>query len=513
MVVQALKTRRLMRRFGIMGAAAAIAIALGSFVIYSTDHKPIIAATSSPSGSLAAPSGAPSGSPAPSPVATSLAPVVDDTMTITIFRPIPASVSFPITCDSASFRLSSVTGTLYGEQVSANFADSTFELQRDGKAAYSAYVSNGQGNQPTEADLLAGLSLSLEGGDGTPVASGLPSVPFKGLGLTDFIRAYASVNCPWASAPTTEPVVGGGSYGSASLVLDAPAAATVTTPIYCFWSTKTTIDHYQLPEDVNLFGERVHLSAWESFDRLEIDRHIFANYTPRLATYQIEASAAGSGTVRFRNLTPDPESYPTGEPLPSPIDSFITPLGGNEAARSLSGTLTWTCGDPPDGTPDATPTAPPVQPAPSESPINWPQPVMTVKGRPGSWKGDNSSCGIGWRDPHGIAIGGMGQCGGPDWWVPTTVVQVKPGATLLINVPGFKLSPGMLAEASVAQVDYYRGGAPSPLATARPVASGNGLSIKAPASGDWVLDVQVKGKAADGSTINGTFYFHVRVVE
>ena len=442
------------------------------------------------------------------------------TLTLDIGGPVAATLAVPVTCtwsdsrSATSFRLVPTQTSLYGEPVTVAFVGGladyqTLVLERQGQARYYDPYDV-LGSQMPGHLLNTNLNLLLD-------TSQAAALPFEGMAAGDELVGQVFVDCGWAPAglpaPSLDPS-GPLSRGTATLVLDTPASAAVSLPLDCQWSSKTRVVYYTFPGTIDLFGEQASLYLGDhgptSSPLLSIYRWELAEYTGSGATYQTEGYGTGRGSITFHGLTPDPESYPWGNPLPSPIDPFIRPLGDNEAARSLSGTMTWDCGAPPASVPVVEPS---YVPEPAGTPIARPRAVLTIKGRAGSWSGE-ARCGQNWIGPDGNPIGGLVQCGGPQWGVPDEVVEVKAGSTLVFTVAGFKLAPGDMTAAPADRVEYYRGGEPDVVVTIDPIASKQpSLSYLAPAPGDWVLVVPISGAAADGSTFSASYLFHVRVAE
>ena len=516
------RRRRALQRIGLV--AAAIVVAAGTFAIYNSEQKPVVATTPSPS---AGPSS--TGTPSPSASAPSIArsiapsqlPTSSGTMILDIATPVAAKVDVPVVCSwsdtssVASFRIVSKPVTLFGEQVTAAFVDDATSgyqelvLQRPGQARYY---------DPYDVMRLLFPALSTELNLRLDTSQGA-AVPFKGTAASDELVGNVSVDCGWppigvpaAPLATNAPM----SRGSATFVLDAPASATVTTPIDCQWDWKTHVVFYSFPQYIELFGEEVSLQLGDGGQpdnpQLTIDRLNLALYDGTGATSQADGYGTADGAIHFRNLTPNPESYPMNEPLPSPLEPFIKPIGGNSAAANLAGTLSWSCGPAPAGLPDVAPTPEPTTPEPSGTPLVTPSLALTVKGQQGSWPG-TELCGMEWDLPTGGPVSGIyNDCWGPEWLVPSEVVQVKAGSTLVVTVAGFKLAAADITGAPTARVKYYRGGQPDQTITIHPIASKlASLSYTAPAAGDWILQLLVRGTAADGSAISATVFFHVVV--
>jgi hypothetical protein len=355
------------------------------------------------------------------------------------------------------------------------------------------------------ASVLAVVALVVFAGHHEPIVSATPTP-------SPTVSAGPSASNAASAGPDESP--SSTSTGTITLALDAPASTTVTTPLACEWSSRSHVFYYN-GAPVSLFGEQVTLAinAGVGVQPFEIDRPELALYDGTGATYQSDGIGRGTGTIRFQNLTPNPESYPLNLPLPSPLDPFIKPIGGNPNARTLSGTVTWDCGAPPAGLPDADPTPEPVPTAavPSAMPIESPEAVLKASGTAGSVPG-SPWCGVAWYLPDGSHVGGIGECGGPFWSVPSPVLEVKAGSTLTFAIAGFRLAPADVTVAPVARVEYFRGGTPDVTATIRATATAGGtLTCKSPATGDWVAAVHINGTAPDGSTVGGDFFFHIRV--
>ncbi len=310
-----------------------------------------------------------------------------------------------------------------------------------------------------------------------------------------------------ATSPETPTIYA--SPGTITLNLNAPASASVTAPLLCEWSSKNHVASYD-GTSADLFGERVSLwlTGANGEPTFQIERQDLAQYDGTGAAFQSQGYGTGTGIIQFQDLTPNPESYPINQPLPSPLDPFVKPIGDNPDARSLSGTLTWDCGAPPAGLPEVDPTPEP-QPTDTGTPIVRPKAVVTVGGN--AWQAVGiASCGVDVYGPDGAPIGGEGQCGGPDWIVPDAVVEAKPGSTLGLAIEGFQLDPTDVTAAPVSRVEYFRGGAPDVIQTIHATsAAGGALTFAAPPAGDWVVRVQLGGIAPDGSRVHGDFFFHV----
>jgi hypothetical protein len=491
-------------------AVVALVLAAGILAISRNDSRSIAAETPSPSLNATA-------KPMPITPPPTHPASYDGLMTLTIVGPVPATAEFAVMCTRTSLEPLLVSSTLYSEQVTAAFDNGAFRLLREGNAPYS--VINYDGQPGSVRDLLSdSLEFALDADYRSPDGSSIPPFePFAGMLAGDTIVARLTADCDWASAaatpqpPAAQPE--GTTRGSANLVLDAPASISVETVIDCSWSSKerASID---FPQPVEIFGESAtpFLEPTDSaLPPFSIRRQFYASYSGRGATFRVDRTDPSNGQLHFQNLTPDAETYPEDRPLPSPLEPFLTPLGGNPAAAALSGTMTWNCGDPPAGMPATEPTHGATPIASPGSGSNGPLAILTVAGVPGSLSG--SSCGGHFVGPDGIPT--WGDCFTSSWFVPTGVLEVPAGSTLVFSAGGgYKLSSADMTLASVREVTRYRGGEPGSALTVHPSSSTQGrLRFGAPGVGDWVLLLPLEGKAADGSTFEALFTFHIRVVE
>lgn len=429
----------------------------------------------------------------------------------------------------ASISPGSTKVTLFGESATATFLEgiqpgyATLVLERQNQARYFSTT-----DILSASDLKSFYSwteLQLDSSD----AQGVPVRPFSGLDITDTVMVGVSVECGWPPAAVPPgPLYSEQeqSRGSASLTIDGATPVTITTSIDCQWTSKKRVVHYTFPVPSELYGERAWLdmNAWTEprdpvfgiYRQGEV-----ATYTGSGATFEAHGWNAPQGTLEFHNLTPDPESYMAGVPLPSPIDSFIKPLGGNEAARSLSGTIAWDCGAPPSSVPDVEPTYSP-EPLPTadatdEAPADehvWPEVTVAVSGQEGTVAPEVDFCISRMWDPNGGMLGESLQCGEDNASVPKTTAAAKAGSELTFSVPGYKLASPTLKIASVSEVTRWRGGWPDTAVEAKPKSSATGgATFATPAAGDWVAIFVVDGTDSKGYRITASYWVRVTVTE
>ena len=146
------------------------------------------------------------------------------------------------------------------------------------------------------------------------------------------------------------------SYGAAVISFSSPDRPAVVGGLSCLWAPG---GEYSEPGvvalkrfSVVLAGEQaeIWLGPPMTFgDSLEfaIHRHGAASYVPGPGTGSVVFPGANdwsSGTMRFDNLAPSPETAP---PLTSSPAEWIGPLGGDAAMARLTGTVAWACEPPP----------------------------------------------------------------------------------------------------------------------------------------------------------------------
>jgi hypothetical protein len=390
-------------------------------------------------------------------------------------------------------------GKLFGESVVARIsADYWVRIDR---GPLPPYVSGGGSEYNATASGSWGVDVDVEGAGAR--FSGSTSIMFAGVF--------------WDCGPTPDDVPLSTvdpsgleiTIGEATLNLDAPVSVSVTTPVRCKWRSTREVE-LSLPRPVVLFGETLRLQVTPSPDLvwLQADPN-FPVYPMERALYTFRTSTGhgfgtGTGSVEFAKFAPDPDSYQPAVPLPS---GFLRPLGGQEAAASMSGSFSWDCGAMPAGVPEATP-IPTIDPAfPTFGPMpEWPVMVLTAPGQPAT--PGEGVCGGTWSGSGVIDV----VCGPIDWWVPDKTIEVKAGSRFTMSMATFTLEPTTLEYASVARVEYYRGGRPDTVASIKPASStSTTVTYKAPGLGDWVLQFHAKGTGADGSTIDFSYAFRIHV--
>jgi hypothetical protein len=515
------RRERIGLRVGMLAAAASIAvIVVGGFVLLSPDRHdvatsptppPTIVPTTTPNGT---PSASPASNPSATPAASRTMPELTGTLTLRFDESVDHPIVIPVACtwldtstiDSVSIPPMAVE--MFGEQVSPSF---------DGSAAGTLFVIYRQGrpNYVDDGSLMPGIrqghesgqvALHLEGSAADPAAS------FAGT-TGDLYPSY-SLDCGEPPAGVPQPSLdpnGDITRGTATLTLSTPAAAPVSTVVECQWGSAQHVLYYSFPSKVALFGEPARLlmglAGSDSVLALERDGAV-ASYTTRMGSIQATSLTAPAGSLTFHGLAPDPETYPAAQPLPSPLEPLIAPLGGQVAAASLDGTLSWDCGPAPGGVPAVEPTP---EPTTSLSPtIPQPVPTLAVAGGARTVVGD-PSCGNSWFNAAG-PIGGETSCAPIVAWVPTATLEAKAGDTLDLGFGSYALGPAKLHAATVAEVRRWRGGTPDTtiaIPAWRP--SGAHLRFAAPAAGDWVITIAVTGTKPNGETITGSWLFHVHV--
>jgi hypothetical protein len=541
-----------------LGAIAVVAIAIvvgaGTLVLYGI-HGGATSSPASPSPAAVTGTGPPSMASQPVPTELASGPVPTGwsgdwpalapfagpgTMTLDFAGHGYAEV--PVACmwwDSATIvsmeRGSSgrVSANLYGEDVTLDFVGTGISpvlvIERQVGGRYLSAVDpfftdpsvSSWGPYPT----VDRLDFRLD-------ASSSPAQPFKGSGATDTIVASVSWACGYPPrdvplAPISPNHADELTRGSATLKLDATGAS-ATGSLQCQWSSRSRVVYYTILVPMDIEGERV--KPWiltYGAPRMGLAREgKVANYGADSGHFEAQGWETGRGTIRFNDLPLDPYSYPKKFPypplipLPTQLDSFMVPLGGDEANRTLSGTLTWDCGDPPSGVPDVEPTPEPTA-SPDEGGRPFPIAHLRVAGSSTPAEPEANWCvsTIHVTDP--ARDPGDWLCGAdPGSWYnpapnkPKAVAEARPGSQLSFSIPGFKFQSVEIKLATVAEVKRWRGGQPDGAVTIKPASfSSSAVEFAAPEEGDWVAQFHVVATDSFGDRLDAIYLATLRVAE
>jgi hypothetical protein len=227
---------------------------------------------------------------------------------------------------------------------------------------------------------------------------------------------------------------------------------------------------------------------------------------PTTGTVEILDLAAdhSTGKIGFVDLAPDAETAAPG-PMPSPLEEWIRPLGGDPSLATLTGSASWRCEPPPATVPTPGPVVS-VEPA-------APLPVFpTVT----AISGDDRIAGV-----HGCGWAGtidgssFADSCGPSFQAPPDdrIVRLAPDGSLTLEVDDSwtfdRFSYGIVTTDEAVrwrslEPDTYR-------AIGTDVAAdGRRLTLPAPEPGDWVVKVNWQIVRGDDE-VDGIDYFRVVV--
>lgn len=335
------------------------------------------------------------------------------------------------------------------------------------------------------------------------------------------IETSAAKPTPTASAasspnplPSTRPALlypESQSYGVVTVSFVSPALDTLAFEIACEWSSPTEVGYWTFPDRVEIGGEAVSFELNPKTTAVES-----LVYIGRIgaAAYQVgkdtgwvglgrHADDWSSGEVTFKELAPNAETAPPG-PMPSPLEDWIRPLGGDPDNASLSGVATWACEPAP-------PTVPIPDPIVSEEPERTPPPVPEVV----LVSGDQRDAGD--RLCGGFDIDGYtayDSCGIGFLWVgPEHTIRVQDGDRLRFEAPkGWHFESWSLGWTSQAEAERFRFERPDSFITADDgkATAGRVLEVDAPPVGEW--DVELWWSIArDGDEAQFPSFFRVLV--
>lgn len=292
------------------------------------------------------------------------------------------------------------------------------------------------------------------------------------------------------------------SHGTMTISFEVPARPSLTADLVCTWEAGPLVSGLSAQSGGGgsisemLAGEEVFfnldpLPRWEG-DPLFVIYHSGAEYRPGPATgtEAVVKSATdwASGSIRFENLSPDPESADEG-PLPSPLSDWIRPIGGDPAMASLTGTVSWSCDPAPTAVPAGSIVPPTPRPIPTASPTpSYPASPPFFDGVPplALESGDQRQWGDTWCGYNGGDLCAPGENGALG---VESIVMVPGGGSLTFELPpSCHFLNWSLAWVAQAEHERWRGEWPYP--SAQYVASGGKtkgriLEHAAPPAGDW----------------------------
>jgi hypothetical protein len=287
------------------------------------------------------------------------------------------------------------------------------------------------------------------------------------------------------------------SYGVVTVSFVSPALDTLAFDIACEWSSPTEVGYWMFPGRVDIAGEAV---AFELSPKSTVVESLL--YIGRIgaAAYQAgddtgwvglteHADDWSSGQVTFKELAPNAETAPTG-PMPSPLEDWIRPLGGDPDNALLSGMATWACEPAPA-------TVPTPEPIVSEEPERTPPPVPEVVLVSGDQRdAGDPLCGSfdidGYTASDGCGIGFL-------WVGPEHTIRVSAGDRLRFEAPkGWHFEGWTIGWASQAEAERFRFERPDSFIAADEgtTADGRVLEVDAPPVGEW--DVELSWSIARG---------------
>ena len=369
---------------------------------------------------------------------------------------------------------------------------------------------------PATRMIVVALLVASGCGPMAAVSSTIPSATTSAVQSSPSVEPSAApVPVPSASlpaelgpAPTIDyPDVQ--ALGVGTIALTRPAAVPTSFWITCEWSTTNAVSWlYSRP--ARILGEVVHpelaLGDTTSFS-LGREGDVASYYPTDRTTVTVDHNADWSnGTLNVTGLALVPEAW--SGPLPTPKAAYERPLGGDPAARTLDGTVTWACGPRPATVPTPGPSVSP-EPQPSFPFERLPNATIHVGeearvGQPG--------CGVTW-----MGYGGSGgdSCG-PSYQVLNVEAAVHGvvGDRLRFSLPaGFRFTSWTLGWVDQATAEHWRDVGPPSMEHRDPSGemdiAKRTLSLAGLPAGDW--SVLLGWSGTDGKlTVSGQpDYFRV----
>jgi hypothetical protein len=297
--------------------------------------------------------------------------------------------------------------------------------------------------------------------------------------------------------------------GIGTITLSKPATAPVHFWLACEWSTTEQVS-WIYPRSTRLLGEVVHPDLTIGADTaFSIGREgDVAGYFPSEATTEVVEHDAEwtTATVTFGGLSLNPEVW--SGPFPTPRAAFERPLGGNAAAASLDGTVSWSCGQRPANVPTPGPSVSP-EPEPSFPFDHLPDATLHADGnaqvgRPG--------CGVSWE---GYGNGGGESCG-PSYQVlaDDRAVHATSGRPLRLTLPsGFHFTSWSMSWIDQATAEYYRDQGPPTMhhRDGEQSIDSTAISLAALGKGDWSVLIEWSGTDGKLRVMGQRDYFRVIV--
>lgn len=309
------------------------------------------------------------------------------------------------------------------------------------------------------------------------------------------------------------------SRGELTITFESPAAAPIALSIACEWTTPDRVGWLTVLEQPSIAGERVRVdvnlvdsqnesSATSAFWIFRGESAAYAAWptgaTGRVAFVE-RAPGDVSGTVRFDDLRPEVESAEPG-PLPTPLDAWARPLGGDADYQTISGEAAWVCQPAPA-------TVPPPEPVVSEEP--WPTPPVLPKLR--LVAGEQRVTGV-TGCGGGFTIDGSStsdSCG-PSFQAPgdDRIVRVAAGRRLRFALPeGWSFTAWRLGWVLQSEAERFRAAVPGSYAeyAHSEDASGHVLELEAPPTGDWTVRLTWSARRGADEMSGWPDYFRVIV--
>jgi hypothetical protein len=301
------------------------------------------------------------------------------------------------------------------------------------------------------------------------------------------------------------------SHGTLMIAFRSPTLPVLRTDLVCEWASPTLVGSFYEPPNTAFGGETVSLEFLPNSDTgplFEIGREDAASYRagPTTGTIGVTSHAAdwSNGQLDFADLAPDPETALPG-PIPTPLSTWVRPIGNDPFLARLTGTVSWTC-EP----------APPTVAIPGPVVSEAPGPTMPPIPKLALVEGDRHDFGV-----DGCGAGGdidgyvFGESCGPSFQAPGDehIVRIRAGTKLRFELPtGWHVTTWSVGWVTTAEAVRWRGEQPD---TFRQVAhddssSGRVLEVTAPPTGDWTVFVSWSAARGDDS-ISWPDYFRVVV--
>ncbi len=323
------------------------------------------------------------------------------------------------------------------------------------------------------------------------------------------------------------------SAGTLSVTISAPNAVELTAPAVCEWAADQPLRVAQVvtvPDAaLEVRGERISLqirpAATQSPDTapaaLLIRRLAATNaaqraaYGPTVANESVvevqAAPDAASGTMTFEKVGTMADTVPPDQ-LPVRRTIYAQPLGNEDSARLIGGTISWQCqAAPADFSP--TPSEPSAAPSSSSDPSALRAPTVSLVLGNARRRG-TAGCLQAATSEDGQRTGGD-EC--PSAWVAPAdlpaVLEVRAGTRIGVSPQsGWRIGKWEIRASTVVDVEATLGRPRASVLLFRGEASDpvGSLGFRAPAAGTWIVRATLDTEGPGSATARTTYFFVLR---